>query len=309
MIVRILGFEPDRDKLPELVGPTAGFEWLVSHPGTEISPVLIGAAMRHDEWYLGAIIRTRDARTLTKMRNAGGVFSIRSERLGADEKITEINFFIAHHETGRGLYTHHQGSASLGIHFARICGSVFNSRRVELMKAAEAAAGELTKKDAVALRKRYIGRFVLSRVLSKGNLKDFLATMKHIGSFQTTFTSFDLEEPLFDPLSKVARRKAVQFLFPPDLSIDLIDDDILTAVNSGQIDGFQVTAYDANGDAARFRSTRNAQVFVEYDYDTLFGTTNISFDDWSGAILSAEAAKRLIALASSGRIRQLLSAP
>ena len=221
----------------------------------------MAGATRVDDWFLGVLIKARDARTLTKMRSEGGVFTVKAEKLREGEKVTETNFFLSHHATGRGLYAHHHGSASLTLGFGRLCAKNFSARRRDLMEAAVTAAEGVSRKEEAALRKTYSGRFSLNKVLSKGLLKDFLAEMKRVSTFESSFTSFDLEEPLFRPMSKLARRKTVQFQFPPDLNMDLIDDEILGAADSGNINDFKVSAYDQNNQLARFRSAKNALVF------------------------------------------------
>ena len=309
MKVRILGFEPDYTQIPSTVPTTAGFQWLVSNSGFELSSVFMAGAVRVEDFFLGVLIKARDARTLTTMRRQGGVFTVKAKPLPEGEKVSETNFFLAHHLTGRGLYAHHHGSASLTMNFGRLCIKNFDQRRRALMEAAVTAAGDVPRKNIVALRKQYAGRFTLSKVLSKGRLKDFLAEMKRVSSFESTFTSFDLEEPLCKPISKLAQRKRVQFQFPSDLNMDLIDDDILEAASSAEISDFKVSAYDQNDQLARFRSAKNALVFEEYDYDEVLGGVNLAFDNWLTSLVNNEVAKRLIALAKTARISRILTAP
>jgi hypothetical protein len=306
MKIRILGFEPTPSDLPESVPPDAGFVWMRDNPGVELNKFLTAAVTTTEGFLAGVVLKARDATSFTKMLLEGGIGKVKSEKLGEGERLAEANFFIVHPDTGRGLYAYHYRSASMTSDFAWACQKAFNNQRIKLLKAKLDTRG-LKTKEIAALRKSHRGKFSLSQLLNQTDLKHFLKHIKRVSSFEASFTSFDLEEDIFDPLSKQARRKTVKFQFPPDLALASIEGDLETAAASNELDDFWIGGLDRRNHAAEFHKKKNPLVFAELDYDAVLGNLEMSFDDWPTSILAAEATRKLLSIAAAPGVARILS--
>jgi hypothetical protein len=306
MKIRVFGFEPNIDKLPDAIPPTSGFEWLVRNSGKPLSKTLTAAATKTGGFYAGVLLKARDSVSFTKMVKEGGISKLRAEKLQEGEQLAEVNFFIAHGKTGRGLYAHHHRSASLTSDFGWVVARAFRTEAKSILQALLKQDG-LTEKEKKKLRQSHHGRFWLAQLLNEGTLKQFLKGLKRVSSFEAAFTSFDLEEDVFDPLSKKAKRKLVKFQFPPDVTLADLDDDIEEAAESKELDDFWVDGVDRKNRAAEFHKKKNVEIFGEYDYDDLLGDLELSFDDWPRSITGAEAVKKLLAIAAGRGVSGILS--
>ena len=79
-------------------------------------------------WWIGLILKVRDSRNFTKLTaQTGGGMRLTADLLASNEALAEVNFFVAHPNSGAGLYAHYHQSASMTkdfgglVHDTAIC--------------------------------------------------------------------------------------------------------------------------------------------------------------------------------------------
>lgn len=305
MRMRILGFSWVPNRLPEKVPATAVFERIQQVAGQQYGDY-IAAASPLGEWWAGFLLKIRDSRAMTTLKQQQGVLHFTAEKLADGTSIAEPNFFIAHQSNGHGLYCHHHISASLMGDFGYFCHHRFQEMRKSNFEAA-AAAAHMTVAATKALRKQFRGNLVLEQILKAGSFDAHVKNLKKISKLEANLVSFELKEALFQPLAQYAKRKKVVLSFDPDGHSGLIANSITDCRQQGMFENATVHGEDAAGVEQRYKTSNDAAIFADHDYDTIISSLAIRFDDLDGSIKNSEIIKLLLKLGGHKDVRAALN--
>lgn len=304
MKMRVYGFGWVPKDLPPLVPAANVFDRIAAVSGVEFGDRL-SAITKIDDWWVGILLKIRNAKAFTKLRRNRGVLTVSSETLPEGEQLAETNFFIAHKSNGHGLYCHHHMSASLLGDFAYYCHHRFTERVRELLAPALAATSVESQRRRI--NAEYKGHLVLEQILKPGSFDAHVSKLKEITELEANLVSYEVKDSDFQPLERSARRKRISIGFDPSAHMGEIARAIVQCRKKGFFEKAKVTGRDAAGHEQIYKTLHDAQVFEEYEYDQMVGSLSVSFDDLPGSIRASEITKRLLALVSDVRVRRALN--
>lgn len=306
MKMRIYGFSWVEGKLPSKVASTAVFERIARLAGKQYGEHL-GAATKIGEWWAGVLLKVRDSKALTTLKEENGVLLFTAEQLENGKSLAEPNFFVAHESNGRGLYCHHHLSASLLGDFAYYCHHRFKDEVQDRLKNELERATELTGKEEKAIRRSYRGRLALEQILKPGTFDSHVRSLKRVTSLEVNLVSFELKEPLFQPVTMQAKRKRVSLSFPDDAHHGLITDGIAKCRESGMFEKATVVGRDNRGNEQTYKLQSDTQVFGTFDYDSMISSMSIKFDDLDGSIKKSRIIAELLNLGNDQKVRAVIN--
>lgn len=313
MKLRVFGFTFDKTVLPEAMSAPEVFDLMQSTPGTYYSKRFQCGTKRiktmhkgvEEDWWAGILLRVRDAKSFMKLAEENGKLRITAESLGDNEKLAEVNFFIAHPQTGSGLFTYHHQAASLG-NFRWLCYKIFNDERKKRISAIN------NDKDLKSKEKRQRiaslrGKLSLSQLCREEGFTDLIKKLKSVKSFEVKLTTVKTKERLFRGIAEKAVSETLCFNFPTDIDVANLSDAIGKVVDEDDVDSASVSGTNATtGESERFKLENNYMVFDEMDYDE---SMNLQLDlsDWGNSIESSLLIEKLLKVACGRSTRQLLT--
>jgi hypothetical protein len=313
MKLRVFGFTFDKNQLPPAMLAPEIFDLMQRTPGTYYGKrfqcgtkkLTVKGKDGNEEWWGGIILKVRDAKTFTKLAEVNGNLTITAETLADNEKLAEINFFVAHSATGSGLFTHHYQAASLG-NFRWLCARIFDDERKARIKTI-AANKDLKPIERKRQTKELKGRLWLSQLCQEEGFKALIKKLKSVKSFEVQLTTVKTRERLFRGISERAVSETVCFNFPTDVDVDALSDAISNVVDTEDVgDAWVSGTSPSTGKTERVKLEENFLVFGEMDYDE---SMNLQLDlsDWGKSIESSALIDSLIKFTRAKTTHQLLT--
>lgn len=302
--MRVFGFSWVPEHLPKALPTSVAFERIAETSG-KIARHHLAAATQIDDWWAGVLLKIRDSKSVTKLRDEGGVLTVTAEKLAEGEQLAEPNFFLAHKSNGHGLYCHHYLSSSLIGDFGDFCSRQFawkvKAKQVELI-----AGRDLKPFDKKILLKPVTGRLLIEQVLKPGTFDNHIRALKKIKSLEANLVSFEMKESLFNPLTKSARRKKLVLGYDDNALTGQIAAGIVECHKRGFFERARVEGTDAQGNLQVFRTNNDSHIFDEWEYDTMVETLTVRFNDLAGSIRNSDITKKLLDVANSPAVRKML---
>lgn len=305
--MRVYGFSWDPAHLPKQVPATSVFDRIEAVSGQMFGDYM-AAVTRVGVWWAGVLLKIRDAKAFTKLKDENGVLVVSAETLAAGEKLAEANFFIAHSSNGHGLYSHHYMSASLLGDFRYFCAQRFHEARKTARENAMSAPG-LSKYKQAKVSKGFTGRLIIEQILKPGSFDDHVRALKDINRVEANLVSFEAKESVFRPLTINARRKKIVLGYDANAPTGVIATALSEARKEGLIEKATVFGHDKGGTEQIYKTAHDNQVFGEYDYDTVVKSLTVRFDDLAASIKNSEVTKMLIELGEQPKVKKVLGIP
>ena len=307
MKMRVYGFSWDPARLPTQVPATSVFERIEAVSGKMFGDYM-AAVTRVGDWWAGVLLKIRDAKAFTKLKDEKGVLVMSAETLADDEKLAEANFFIGHSSNGHGLYSHHYMSASLMGDFGYFCIQRFQEVRKAAKEKAISAPG-LSKYKQSKISKGFSGRLMIEQILKPGSFDDHVRALKDINRVEANLVSFEMKESAFRPLTTNARRKKIVLGYDANAPTGLIANALAEARKEGLVEKATVFGHDKAGSEQIYKTAHDNQVFGEYDYDTVVKSLSVRFDDLAASIKNSAVTKMLIDLGEQPKVKKVLGIP
>jgi hypothetical protein len=314
MKVRVYGYKFEADRVPPAMSRLDLYEYMEKNAGCKLGAVYQYGAVKvklpngpagvMQEWWGGMLLKIRDAKAYMKLTEKDGKTVLTAEDLAENEKLAEVNFFLAHPETGSGLYAHHSQSASL-INFGRVCNRVFNTDRRE-QKKTEVNGNHLSKDEQEAIKSKYEGELIMGQLCMTAGVKDLVRSLHKVSSFEYRFSTVKTHEKFLQGISEQAESETIRFSFPPDADVDALADSLDASLAEGDVDEFKVKGVDKHGKAQEYRLATNPLIFDEYDYDSKMKGLVLDLSDWKGSITNSVIIAHLGKVASNRKVMQLL---
>lgn len=280
MLVKALGFFMDTSEFPEGMDFGDVFEALANH-GVEAldsqgiyhacaSPITTTYRAQEETWWVGIILKVRDAKTFNRLVTTGGGLRMTSDQL-QDGKIAESTYFVASPTTGKGLMASYHGSPGLKLlewAFRKVFKTAQSSKR---MAAVDAAVGNEAKKVAARL---YRGKLVLGPLIREGSLRDLIRQFRRVNEVEIKIASVEINRPFLRRERLKSSTRTERFVFNPNFNFEDAEVDALVEEMSrtdqvvlidGQVEG------GANETVSN-RDLANKQIFGSTEYDDLHGT-------------------------------------
>lgn len=222
------------------------------------------------KYYVGLLVTVKDQKTFCELVEKSGRLTVKVSELDDDSKLMDFNFFVVNKENGLGLYQHYHQSCSLNTF-----GSYNSKRFVEYRdsvvkeKLEKLAEDQRSDKKAENIKKKYKGRLQWEILVRKEKLKELMAELDRIKSFEYSFLSLTADEPEFKPISDYVRRENRRLAFTSGSPVSKIADAVAKFVSSTDIDSGKVTGVDADGIDRVLRIADNPDNFGEYPYDEI----------------------------------------
>ena len=296
MKMRVYGFAWHPDHIPADVPAVTVFERIEQVSGQEFGDYM-GAATKIGDWWAGVLLKIRDPKAITKLKEENGVLVVSAEKLEEGERLAETNFFLAHESNGHGLYCHHYMSASLLGDFGYYCSHRFHEIRKTKLEAALATNSSMKASQLGKLKKRYAGRLMIEQVLKPGTFDAHIKALKEITRVEANLVSFQIKESFFKPLTTLARRKRVILGYDDQAPAGVIANAVSKSRKEGLIEKATVYGKDNAGGERIYRTSNDSQVFEEYEYADIVSSLTLRFDDMSSSIQNSEITKKLVASA------------
>jgi len=259
MKMRVYGFSWHPDHIPQQVPAVSVFERIEQVSGKEFGDYM-AAATKVDNWWAGVLLKIRDPKAITKLKEENGVLVVCAEKLEEGERLAETNFFLAHESNGHGLYCHHYMSASLLGDFGYYCGHRFHEIRKKKLEAAVSNPA-LSGNQARKLKKQYSGRLLIEQILKPGTFDAHIKALKQITRVEANLVSFEIKQRLFKPLTTLARRKKIVLGYDNTAPTGVIANAVSESRKDGLIEKATVYGKDNAGGEKIYRTSNDGQVF------------------------------------------------
>ena len=319
MKIRVYGFRFLKDEMPARMQATDAFAYMEVHAGRQVGKLYRCAAKKltlkgvkgEEDWWGGIILKIRDAKKFTKLVNKDGKLVFTTSDLAEGERLAEINFFLAHGETGAGIYAHHYQSASLSS-FGWLARKNFDEARKwkmdhePLLKDPDAKA-----KDKKRLRAGYKGKLTIEQLARQEDFRALVKNLKKVKSFEVSLGTVTTKERWFRNVIKRADSEKITFYFPPDVDVDALSSDIGLALNGvlkdAALEDAKVVGTAPTGKPETVLFGTNALVLAEVDYDDLMADLSLDLSDWAGSISNSPVIAHLHKIVSSRSVHSLLT--
>jgi hypothetical protein len=317
MLVRIYGFALNRKELPPDIPTSEILEYLQSNSNLISQDTLrwiIATAkianpnsQTTTNWFLGVLLKVRDASRFTKVALRDGKLNITSEVLRENEKLLEANCFLLNPTKATGIYSHYRGAGSLQYDFQKVFQRTLRILQKKLRNKYEEDNTEgISQKEK---RKRLEGRVVVDALLLRGDPKEVISKFKRIKNASLKLIGEDTKFSLFSGMqSKVISRK-LQVSFSDDAEPSQIAEVIHGAIHAPdqEISEASVQGIDEHDFHRTMSFDTNPMILGEFDYSNVMKDFNLQEDTAADNILCLEISQQLIRLASTDQIWRLLN--
>jgi hypothetical protein len=322
MRLRIFGFGFDKSKAPSSIPVSDVFASLGNRPTLLVEneiriavtkiPVIPPQVLQPTlgsnavNWWLGVVLKVKDAKSFTKLTSRGGKRIMTAEALPIGEDLAEANVFIAHPKTGSGLYAHHGGSASLTYDFGKLIGSELRHLQ-GLERARIDGDDETTTKEKRKLRSACHGYYWIINLVLEQEFKKLVASMKKVDSVKVRLGTLKTAEKIFGGYKWTPEYETVEYKLPIQAISAEVGDGLEVALNQKKIDSATVTGLDQNGKDRTFHHVDNPHILDQFDYDEVMGNFILDFQNYSASLTASRIGKELEKLLGRPDIWNLLS--
>lgn len=311
MKIKLLGYNIDKTTFPEALKRSDIYEHISTLNGLAVTKTfLIGTtqvrvpvATGVEKWWGGMSLRIRDAKAFNKMVSTAGKVTLKAEKLEDNEKLAEVNFFVAHPETGSGLFSYYSGSSSL-IGFGLGLRRAFADYRSALRKGALKAA---PVKDRPEISKKYAGILDVGQLCQNKDLKTLVASLAKVKSCELRLSSVVSRQTLFRGVAQFAKSESVRFALSDDVDPLEFGDAVEEAAKGEEVESIAVRGLDSHGVSQTYKAVENALSFGELDYDSVMGDIRLDLSDWATSIKDSPIIQKLAATAAGNKTHALLS--
>lgn len=225
------------------------------------------------EYYKGLIVTVKDQKRFCRLTSESGSYQIAVENLKGKDKLLDFNFFIINKSNGLGLYQHYHQSCALNVfgtylrkHFQQFRLSKCDAA-LELEKAAN--SGELSKRKATAVRKKFKAKLLFSPLVRREKLKEILEAYKNINAFEFEYSYISQEVRKATPLSRFVEIKKEKLTFNKQYSVKELASAVSSFVMNERPSRGRVFVEDDEGGRFPLQIFDMPDCFGIVDYDQL----------------------------------------
>jgi hypothetical protein len=213
---------------------------------------------------------------------------LHASALSGRQKSASVNFLLVHQKTGRGVYTHYQGStaysafnAYIKFRYEPLRADLEEDAKVVHQSAFKAAGKKVTLKSLRAIGKEYRGTAEVSRVVRKDALGVLIDELAEVELFEFPIDDVFSKRKAYRPLASIAKSKKAIFRLEPSVSKKEKKKIILNAVEEACLNRGTIKGKNANGDPRSFHleEARNKSLLNSWDFDTIMKGIEIDFSD------------------------------
>ncbi len=222
--------------------------------------------VKNQDHYSGLLITTKDQKKFMELSNEQGEITITARDVTEGAELAEFNFFIVDAITGRGLYQHYYHSCAFN-QFGFILKYFFE--KFKQIKIAEESNGLTNKRDLAVVKKKYANPLAWGFFMREESFDNLLARLAKIKSFDFTFSTVTVSDPVFRPLSGLCKQVSQKYSFAKNSVLSTVISAIKDSVSALGINDGKVIGVDENGQDVDVFLTDNLESFAEWDYDAV----------------------------------------
>ncbi len=258
---------------------------LKKHSGERVDNQILAVTQKGGFW-VGVLLTIKDVAKFMLLRK----LKVTVQELEAGSSIVDVNFFLIHPETGRGLYQHYFHSASVNV-FCALCKRKYLSLKREL---------------AVKGRKETLSYVILEKPES---LVELTEKLKAIKSIELEQVSYSFAERNFSPISKFATRIVERAVFTLPSNQEKVKPLVVNILKKVGLKKAFITGIDPDGREVFLKLVNDHAVFQEYDFDDFFATIDLDGSNFDSTIKGSKNVDQLIAIAKRPDVKILLESP
>lgn len=285
MNVKIFGFEwkleaKDAD-LPNFVKHLKSVSGSRTKDGKHVF-----AITEQDGFYVGILLSIKDNKKYCQLKE----FKITAQQLDEGTNFVDINFFLIHPSTGKGLYQYYFHSTSLN-YFCVLCQFHYRSLKKSL---------GITKRGTL----KYA---ILTR---KEDLIKATEELKGVKRIEMEQVSYSFSEKSFSSLAKAADRVVERVVFWRKGKPEAARDILVGIFKEGfeNIRQVKIKGIDASDQDVTLKLLRDYRAFAEYDFDDFIKDVSLDTTDFEKSIKASKNIKGLIEAAQKAPLKQILEA-
>lgn len=319
MKIRILGFAWNLHGNVSLADLRDGLNHESQTRGEKLARVLQGeivedwdgtyfALADHGPYWTGVVVKVRDQRQFCQIKREQGHLKLSAEQLAEGSKMVEINFFLVHAGSGKGLYQHYHQSTWVDS-FGRLCKLCLDShvsrKHAEIDKAAESQGWQSAE---VAAQKASVTGTITHEILTRQeNFEALVNGLQSISKVRIALRDDNIAMDEFGILKDNAHRTTLEFNYGPDTPWAQIKQGIFGAVGVDDVRRVRVEGLSANGHEEIINLTRNLASFAEMDFDEATEDLDIDLGNLAASLEQSPMIARLLELAATPRLQGLLA--
>lgn len=237
-------------------------------------------------YWVGVLLTIKDVSKFMLIRQ----LKVTVQELESGTSIVDVNFFLIHPETGRGLYQYYHHSASVNV-FCGLCKKRFISLKRSL---------EITS------RKETLNYVILEK---PETLIESTEKLKGIKSIELEQVSYTFREENFSPISRFATRIVERAVFTLPSNQEKVKPVVLNILRKVGLKKAFIKGIDPDGQEVFLKLVNDHAVFQEYDFDDFFGTINLDGNNFDLTIKGSKNIDQLITIAKRPDVKILLESP
>lgn len=242
------------------------------------------------KYHAGLLITTKDQKKFVELRKDAKAFKLESKDVTDGSQLADFNFFLISKATGRGIYQYYHNSCALNT-FGQILKSHYDALKRESIKTKKGTK-ELTQKELKEINSNFSGSLKWETIVKPENFLKLISTLKSIKNFTITMSTLELEETVFSPISREAKKASHRFVFSPGSIVKNIRKAIKEFIDSdADIESGRLEGVDENGLQQIIKIINTPDSFGEFDYDTIAAIMNLSPSDFAESPFMAEIIK------------------
>jgi hypothetical protein len=243
------------------------------------------AVRKMGDFWAGVLLTIKDMKAYCQLKRSGHGFEVSVQNLEKGTSIVDVNFFIIHPITGRGLYQYYYHSAAMGL-FANFC-----KHRYASFRSLNGRRGAL--KHAM---------------LVKGDsLENYIQELDRIKSFEFEAFTYQSNERDFRAVSDLADRVVHRAVFIKPSKGRQAVNAIVNLLKQEKVSKANIKGVDGDGTEVFYKLLNDPAVFQEYDYDTFIRTVRLDTNDLEGTVKKSPNVAELIRLSKQPDINELLT--
>ena len=266
------------------------------------------ALNKKGEYWTGVFIRIKDVSSFCKLMKDGGRMKLTSQLLEDDSKMVDVNFFIIHETTGRGLYQHYHQSSWINP-FCHFCKTHYDLL-VKEFRESLATQARVEKWKRTKLRDKTKGlKSLRYEIIPKpGSFPEFVKAMQKIRKISFEYSTYDLTDNPLRVVARYAHRARHHFSFGKHINLEALKNDFLGQVKSNAYKSARVEGLDASEMEVVYNLTRNYDYFGEYEYDDIIKEADLDFENIHASLNDSKMIQRLLNLAKKQSVSRILEA-
>lgn len=280
--VKIHGFEL---ALGTEITIEAFLKYLLTRSGEQIDDQVL-AITEKGGFYVGVLLTIKDVTKFVLLKQ----LRVTVQELEAGTNIVDLNFFLIHPTTGRGLYQYYFHSASVNT-FCALCKKLY-----------------LDLKRSLGITKR--AETLRYAVLDKPEtIVESAQKLKAVKSIEFEQVSYTFYEKTFNPVARFADRIVERAVFTLPSKKVAAKAAVVRFLKKANLRKATLVGIDPDNQEVVYKLLHDHVVFAEYDYDDFMGEVNLDAAHFDKAIKTSSNIDRLITVAKSPKVKQLLETP